>query len=57
MINHLDEERDLLPDDAITKIKEVILNCTTDKEKIAVLYQMLGKNTRYVNISLGIGCP
>ena len=45
----------MLPDDAITKIKEVTQNCTNDKEKVAALYQMLGKNTRYVNLNLGIG--
>jgi transglutaminase-like putative cysteine protease len=54
-MHQLDEGRDLLSDDAIAKIKEVTKNCTTDKEKIVALYQMLGKNTRYVNLNLGIG--
>lgn len=52
---HLDEGRDLLSADAIHAVREVTKNSITDREKIAALYRMLGENTRYVNISLGIG--
>lgn len=51
----LADGRDLLPDDIVAQLQTAVAGCTTDREKMAVLYALLGHNTRYVNIQLGIG--
>lgn len=51
----LAEERDkLLPADA-EKVRELVADCKTDREKIETLYGYLADKTRYVSIQLGIG--
>ena len=44
-----------LPESTKATIKTLVAAAKTDKEKIAILYRYLQSNTRYVNISLGIG--
>jgi hypothetical protein len=47
--------RDVLPDEIKKKVHELTDDLKTAKEKIAVLYDYLQKNTRYISIQLGIG--
>ncbi len=47
--------RDQLPDAVKAKLRELTANCTTDREKVQVVYNYLGATTRYVSIQLGIG--
>lgn len=49
------KSRNDLPEQAVTKIREMTASCSTDREKVKVLYDYLGKTTRYVSIQLGIG--
>ena len=49
------EDRQLLPESHLEKVREVIADCHTEREKIAKLYEYMGKNTRYVSLQLGIG--
>ena len=54
--NHgLTVDRQLLPESHLEKVREVIADCHTEREKIAKLYEYMGKNTRYVSLQLGIG--
>ncbi len=48
-------QRDQLPPQAITKVKEITFGATSDREKVKRLYQYLQRTTRYVSIQLGIG--
>jgi hypothetical protein len=47
--------RDQLPPAAKAKVHELVDGLKEDREKIAVLYDYLQKNTHYVGIELGIG--
>lgn len=49
------EDRQLLPESHLEKVREVIADCHTEREKIAKLYEYMGRNTRYVSLQLGIG--
>jgi hypothetical protein len=49
------QQRDELPPQAVEKIKEIVANATSDKEKVERLYHYLQTTTRYVSIQLGIG--
>ncbi|MEO7176309.1 MAG: DUF3857 domain-containing protein [Saprospiraceae bacterium] len=44
-----------LPIELKNKVQQLIANCKTQKERIAVLYKYLQDNTHYVSIQLGIG--
>lgn len=49
------KDRDRLPDSFRQTLNELTAHCTSDREKVKVLYDYLGKTTRYVSIQLGIG--
>lgn len=51
----LQQGRDALPPQFQDKIKEMTANCSSDRERVEVLYNYLAENTRYVSIQLGIG--
>ena len=51
----LTADRQLLPESHLEKVRELIADCHTEREKIAKLYEYMGKNTRYVSLQLGIG--
>lgn len=53
--NKLLENRDILPQPFVDTIKNLTKDASTNKEKVAILYDYLQKNTRYVSIQLGIG--
>jgi hypothetical protein len=44
-----------LPEATKITIQKLIASAKTDKEKIAILYQYLQSNTRYVSVQLGVG--
>lgn len=54
-LNKLLDGRDYLPTQAVEKIKNVVGETTDKREIVRVLYKYLQENSRYVNISLGIG--
>ncbi|NDW11762.1 DUF3858 domain-containing protein [Bacteroides sp. 214] len=54
-VNKLLNGRDELPPAFVDKLKEMTASCTTEKEKVKVLYEILETSTRYVSIQLGIG--
>ncbi len=51
----LNANRDELSSEFKNKLHALTDTCSTDKSKIAVLYQLLKETTRYVSIQLGIG--
>ena len=51
----LNANRDELSSEFKNKLHVLTDTCSTDKSKIAVLYQLLKETTRYVSIQLGIG--
>jgi len=53
--NKLLEGRDVLDEKIKAKVLELTENAPTDKEKVSILYDYLGKTTHYVSIQLGIG--
>ncbi|KIO75512.1 hypothetical protein TH53_20345 [Pedobacter lusitanus] len=44
-----------LPETTKANVQRLIASTRTDREKIAVLYQYLQSNTRYVSVQLGVG--
>jgi Domain of Unknown Function with PDB structure (DUF3857)/Transglutaminase-like superfamily len=52
---NLNKSRDAVSPKLEDEIKKITASATTNKEKIAILYQYLQKNTRYVSVQLGIG--
>ncbi|WP_186755916.1 DUF3857 domain-containing transglutaminase family protein [Echinicola salinicaeni] len=54
-IYQLNQDKDQLPPEAKTKIKELTSGLETDIEKVQVLYRYLQENYRYVSIQLGLG--
>lgn len=51
----LNKGRSTLTEATKSKIIELTKDAKTDKEKVHILYDYLGKTTRYVSIQLGIG--
>jgi hypothetical protein len=54
-INQLRAGRDVLPDDIKRKVHELTDHLQDPRQKVYALYDFLQKNTRYINVSLGIG--
>lgn len=54
-VQSLKQGRDVLPDNIKQKIHQLTNGITDEKKKIAILYEYLQKNTRYISIQLGIG--
>ena len=51
----LNRDRDNLPAEAQTVVRNLTANAKTNREKIDILYRYLQDNQRYVSIQLGIG--
>lgn len=49
------EGRDILSPESSDSIKSLVSNCSSDLEKVKLLYKFLQENTRYVSIQIGIG--
>lgn len=49
------KDRQSLPEVAKEKIRSLTVNATCDRDKVKILYDYLGKTTRYEAILLGIG--
>lgn len=49
------KDRNILTDEAKLKIKDLTKDAKSDRERVKILYDYLGKTTRYVSIQLGIG--
>ena len=47
--------RQVLPEEAKAKIKQVVRGCSNDREKVEAIYKFLASTTRYVSIQLAIG--
>lgn len=54
-VSGLLKDKEVLPADAISKIKDLTKDAKNDREKAEILYKYLQDNTRYVSIQLGIG--
>jgi hypothetical protein len=54
-MNQLKAGRDVLPDDIRRKVHDLTDHLPDTRSKVYALYDYLQKNTRYINISLGIG--
>jgi hypothetical protein len=48
-------EKNPFTPDRVAEIKQLVVSCKTDAEKIRVLYDHMKRNMRYVSIQLGIG--
>ncbi len=54
-IYELNKGRDVVPQQIAMEVKKLTRNATTDEEKVAIVYDYLQENTRYISIQLGIG--
>ena len=54
-IFELNRGRDHLPDDVVSKIKQMTSKANNDHEKIKILYSYLQHTMRYVSVTYGIG--
>lgn len=53
--NTLITNKDVLPAETISKIKQITADCKTDFEKVKKVYEYMQQKTRYVSIQVGIG--
>ena len=51
----LKQDCSALPDDFAAQVRDMVSGCSSDLEKVKVLYGFLREKTRYVSIQLGIG--
>jgi hypothetical protein len=54
-INELNSNRNQLPEVIQQQVHQIVDSLSTRQQKIIALYQFMQKNTRYINITLGIG--
>lgn len=54
-IYDLSKDVQRLPEATKTKVRALVENAKTDREKINILYKYLQSNTRYVSVQLGLG--
>jgi len=53
--NMLNEGRQSLPEETLSKIRHLVKEIDSDTEKIRRIYSYLQENTRYISVQLGIG--
>ena len=49
------EDRDVLPQNVVAELKQKTASCSTPREKVQVVCDILAATTRYVSIQLGVG--
>ena len=54
-LNQLNKDKDVLPANIATEVKNLTAGVSDEKERIKILYNYLQKNTRYISVQLGIG--
>jgi hypothetical protein len=54
-MHQLNLGRDVLPPEAALKVKNLTAGLSDPREKVRAVYEFMQQNTRYLNISLGIG--
>jgi len=54
-VSTLNEGKDNLPPETATKMQELTKNCTSDYDKIKMVYEYAQKKNRYINVKKGIG--
>jgi transglutaminase-like putative cysteine protease len=54
-MNQLNFNRDQLPANVKQTVHQLTHQLTNEKDKVAILYRYLQKNTRYISIQLGLG--
>lgn len=54
-ISKLNRDRNNIPEESKIKIRSLVKDVKTEKEKIDILYKFMQDKTRYVNIVVGIG--
>jgi hypothetical protein len=54
-VNNLKQNKDVLPDNVKKDVHQLTDGIPDIRKKIAILYEYLQKNTRYISIQLGIG--
>ena len=54
-LNQLNKDKDVLPANIVTEVKNLTAGVSDEKERIKILYNYLQKNTRYISVQLGIG--
>ncbi len=54
-IIYLIADKDVLPAETLTTLKELIKNCPDRNSKIKAVYNYMQKRTRYVGVQIGIG--
>jgi transglutaminase-like putative cysteine protease len=47
--------RDELPESEVKRVKELVKDAKSEREKVKMIYEYMQSRTRYVNIALGIG--
>jgi hypothetical protein len=54
-IAYLNKGRDVLPAETITKLHDLVKDCTNDHDKVKAVYKYMQGHTRYVGVQIGIG--
>ena len=49
------EDRDVLPQNVVAELRQKTASCSTPREKVQVVCDILAATTRYVSIQLGVG--
>jgi transglutaminase-like putative cysteine protease len=54
-ISALNEGKDVLLPETVSELNQLIKDCKTSREKIAMIYEYMQGRVRYVNLSIGLG--
>lgn len=54
-VYEINKNRDVLPEEEITTVKDIVSKASNQREKIKLIYEYMQSKTRYVSIQIGIG--
>lgn len=54
-IAQLNNGKDLLPKTTVDAVRDLVKDCTSQEEKVKLIYAYSQKKNRYVNVSIGLG--